>query len=187
MMDVDEWMKNFQDSDRLSRYFGLRLVEIDGSIDDLWLIVCIEAAWYCTSRGVESIRFSDLRERCDEALTLLTHGKRTNFGGTYQRILDNPRYGKFFDVRKHKGKRWTSIYPKIEAIQNEVRSKRLDNFGERVIFGRVPGRDKMLNEREVLEPPVSISDSVNAVVTRCPKSLWLLMIQSSPCALSASW
>lgn len=149
-------MENIQYSERLSCYDGLCLVELDGTIDDLWLIVCVEAAWYCTSRGVDSIRWLDLKSRCDDALNLLTGGKRTNFGGNYQRILENPRYSKYLEERKYKrsggSSRETYIYPNLEAIQKEVTNRRLDNInsGRKVLWSRTKD-DKQLCERKLVE------------------------------------
>ena len=157
-------MKNYEYSDRLSCYDGLRLAELDGSIDDLWLVVCIEAAWYCKLNDVDFIRFTPLKTRCNEILNLLTHGKRNDFGGTFERILDSPRWRNFLAVQRYKRKggstRETYIYPNIEAVQNEVTKKRLDNLehGRKVLTGRVPGIETLHIPRKVFEPPVSISE-----------------------------
>ena len=156
----------------LSCYDGLRLVELDGSIDDPWLIVAIEALQYCTLNGVKSIQFNRLRLRCDEALNVLTDGKRSNFGGTFGRILKNPRYRKYrkyFHVRKYgtKNKRATFVYPQITAIQDELGRRISDNIntGAKVLSARIPGRDKQVCERQIIEE-VPVSDRVDVVVTR---------------------
>lgn len=151
-----------------SCYDGLRLVELDGSIDDSWLIVAIEAFQYCTLNGVKSIKFNPLRVRCDEALNLLTDGKRSNLGGTFGRIVKNSRYRKYFHVRKYsKNKRATFVYPQITAIQDELGRRISDNIntGAKVLSARTPGRDKLVCERQIIEE-VPVSDRVDVVVTR---------------------
>ena len=121
-------------------YDGLRLVELDGTINDSWLIVCIEAALYCKLNGTDSVGFNRLRERCDEVINRLTVGKRNNLGGTYGRIIKNPSYRRYFDVHSNrtKGRKATHIYPHIQVIEDEVRKRIHDNIdsNKRVLWSR---------------------------------------------------
>ena len=166
----------------LQYYDGLSRKEL--AHDDSWLIVCIEAAWYCESYHRKSVRFNQLRKRCDYALNQKTDGERTEFGGTFASILNSRRCKKFFRVIKI-GKHETLIYPNIRLIQEEVKGRRLENFAsmDKQLLRYIDKTATVQMTRSIVEPPVQISDRADRIVTRGLDTLLLLLIRSSPCAL----
>lgn len=99
--------------------------------DDPWLIVCIEAAWYCKSRHVDYIRYYQLKTRSEKVLNRETNGARSDFGGSYASIFKSHRYEKFFSVKRDRRKNETRVYPNIPAIQNEIGYRKRENLDSR--------------------------------------------------------
>ncbi len=130
-----------------------------------WLIVIIEAALFCESRNERYIRFNDLRKKSNEALKSLTNNENTNLGGTFASIIYSDRCKKFFRVRvknKNNNRKETRIYPKILAIQNEVKNRKIENlnYGNDRL-ARIRNKfDIVHRRRPIVEPSVSVSDSL---------------------------
>jgi hypothetical protein len=134
---------------------------------DSWLIICIEAAWYCESYNQKSVRYSHLRARCDEVLNEKTNGARSDFGGSFDSFIHSIRGKRFLRVVKV-NKKETQIYPKTHAIQNEVKGRQSENFAsrDRKLF-RLVGPDTTLqHHKPVVEPPVLVSESLTRQVTK---------------------
>jgi hypothetical protein len=87
----------------------------------------IEAVWYCESTQEEFIRRARHKENCDRMLSKITKGRRSDFGGTYESIINNSRFEKFFHVTRaeNKKKKDTRIYLHIPEIKQLVESKKL--------------------------------------------------------------
>ena len=132
---------------------------------DYWLIVIIEAVSYCESHHEKYVRFSHLRKISNEALKRLTNNENTNLGGTFTSIIYSDRCKKFFRVRvknKNNNKKETRIYPKILAIQNEVKHRKIENlnYGNDRL-ARIRNKfDIVHRRRPIVEPSVSVSDSL---------------------------
>jgi hypothetical protein len=76
----------------------------------------------------------------------------------------------------------TRIVPRISLIEKELESrKREDSASQRIRF--VGPEDTITRNRSPPRDSVTISDSVDRVVTPGPTKLLLSIIQSSPCAL----
>jgi lipopolysaccharide export LptBFGC system permease protein LptF len=108
-----------------------------------WLIVVIEAAWYCESRHEKYIRYSRLKEKSNESLKRLTKGIKTDLGGTFNSIIHSDRCKNFLRIRivknENNNKKETWIYPKISAIQNEIKNRKIENLnngGDRLEYLR---------------------------------------------------
>lgn len=106
-------------------YNGLSVQELVHN--DSWLIVCIEAAWYCESRHDDYIRYNQLRTRCNEILNRETKGARSDFGGSFDSIINSHRCEKFLKVKRVNNKKETRIYPNVTAVQNETRCRKREN------------------------------------------------------------
>lgn len=129
--------------------------------NDYWLIVIIEAAWHCKSRDVDYIRFNQLKERSNEALSRITKGLRYSLGGTFESIINSDRCKRFLRVVKvsKKGKRETRIYPNISLIEKEIRGRQAENFDNKV-FRHAYKADPFPRTRAIIEPPVKVSESL---------------------------
>jgi hypothetical protein len=117
------------------------------------LIFMIEAASYCESTQERSIRRSHHKEYCDRMLSKITKGRRSDFGGTYESIINNPRFKRFFHVTRpeDKNKKDTRIYPHISEIKQLVESKKA---GKKHI--------RILNAGAIVHhPPQRLVDSVS--------------------------
>ena len=115
------------------------------------LIFMIEAVWYCESTQEEFIRRASHKENCDRMLSKVTKGRRSDFGGTYESIINNYRFEKFFHVTRaeNKKKRDTRIYPHIPEIKQLVESKKT---GKKHI--------RILNDGAIVHHPRRLVDSV---------------------------
>jgi hypothetical protein len=149
-----------------------------------WLIVAAELLWYCESRHADYVRYNQLKSSCNIVLNSVTDGDRSNFGGSFDSVINSSRYEKFWYVDRTI-KNETRILPNIPAIQNEIRGRKIEILNRRNnrVIRIINKVDIVEHRREVVEPPVSVSDRVERVVTRGPNTLLLLIIQSSPCAL----
>lgn len=146
-------------------YDGLSEQEL--AHNDSWLIVCIEAAWYCESYHKKNIRFSKLKERSNEVLARITRGERTDFGGSFASILNSDRGKTFFRV-KQVSKSKTLIFPKIQLIQKEVKGRQLVNSasGDKQLFRYIGKNDTVHLRRSIVDPPIAISERIDVEVTR---------------------
>lgn len=134
--------------------------------NDNWLIVCTEAAWHCGSRHEDYVRYNQLKTKCNEVLNLITKGARSDFGGSFDSIINSRRYEKFWDVVRV-NKNETRIYPNIPAIQNEVRCRKLENLnsGNKRLIRIINNFDTVHCNRSIIETP-AVSDRLDVVVTR---------------------
>jgi hypothetical protein len=154
---------------------------------DRWLVVCIEAAWYCESNGVKYIRFSQLKSRCSNLIKRSSKRTPTLSSSTLNSVLKSGRVKGLLKKRKRVGpkKNQTRIYPNIRRIQKVVQDRKSENLtlkDSKLLWYRGPG-DIVTKVRSPPRESVTISDRVDRIVTRGPNTLLLLMIQSSPCAL----
>jgi hypothetical protein len=138
-------------------YYGL-----NGSWLETWLVVINELAWYCEKYRKKYMRYNHLKANCNIALRQF---EKTDLGGgNYESIINSGRYKEFFRVKKvkSKGKRETRIYPKIQAIQREVKGRQAQNldYGNKRIIRIVHNIDTIHCPRPIVEPPVPISESL---------------------------
>jgi DNA mismatch repair ATPase MutS len=115
------------------------------------LIFMIESASYSESTQEEFIRRARHKENCDRMLSKITNGRRSDFGGTYESIINNSRFKKFFHVTRseNKNKKDTRIYPRISEIKQLVESKKT---GKKYI--------RILNDGAIVHhPPQLLMDS----------------------------
>jgi hypothetical protein len=131
-----------------------------------WLIVIIEAAWYCESRNKECIRFNPLKVKCNQAIKRLTKDQISGLAdGTFKSIIYSDRCKEFLRVEKVKNKNKTEtwIYPNISRIQEEIRSRKIENLdnGDERLARIVNKYDTIHRRRPILdEPSVQVSDSL---------------------------
>jgi coproporphyrinogen III oxidase-like Fe-S oxidoreductase len=132
-----------------------------------WLIVIIEAASYSESRDEKYIRFNRLKIKCNHAINGLTKGEIAGLGGgSFDSIIHSGRYKKFFTMKQVKVKSekgtWvleTRIYPHITEIQEEIKSRQvenLDNDDERL--ARIDNKHDIIHRRRPIldEPSIQI-------------------------------
>jgi hypothetical protein len=140
--------------------------------DDRWLIVIIEILDYYESFHKEYIRFNHLKVRCNQAIWTLGNklGKHEISipDGTFALIIHSGKYEKFFTVKQVKVKSkkgtWvtqTRIYPHIPEIQEEIKSKKIENLaGGEVSLSQINRKrgDKVDRVETIIEPSVEASD-----------------------------
>lgn len=149
----------------LQYYDGLSQKEL--AHDDSWLIVCIEAAWYCESYHRKSIRYSHLKARCNEVLNEKTNGERSDFGGSFDSFIHSSRGNRFLRVKKVNNKNETLIYPNIRLIQ-EVKGRRLENLASRnkQLLRYIGKTNTVHMTRSIVEPPILSSERIDVKVIR---------------------
>jgi hypothetical protein len=150
-------------AEHLQYYEGLNKIEL---AHHSWLIVLIEAAWYCESRHVSYIRYLDLKRRSDDALNTITNGERSEFGGgSFASILSSDRCKKFLCVDKV-GEKETRISPDIPLIQAEIKARKIENLdNHRGRFDYLyPG--ETANKHRKISESVKISDDVKVSVSK---------------------
>ncbi len=135
-----------------------------------WLIVIIEAAWYCESRREKYIQFNPLKVKCNEALKRLTRGEISSIpDGSFASIIHSGKYKKFFTVKpvevKSKKGTWiteTRIHPHIAEIQEEIKSRQMENLdnGNEMLVRIDNKLDRITRHRPIYEPHVQVSGSV---------------------------
>jgi hypothetical protein len=140
-------------------YVGLTKKEL--AHNDYWLIVIIEAAWYCESRNEDYIRRTQLKTGSDKSLNRITEGERSGFGGgAFASIINSRRCRRFLRVDKV-NKKETRIYPNIPLIQKGVKSRQAENLEARNKRLRVIGdTDTVHHPRSISEPSLLISESL---------------------------
>jgi hypothetical protein len=123
-------------------------------------------------------------------LSKITKGRRSDFGGTYESIIKNPCFEKFFYVIRpeNKNKKDTRIYPHISAIKQLVESKktgkkhiRILNKGAIVhhptqrLFDSVPVSESLTRQTtkvRAVSDSVQVSERLGVLVTRAnPKQV----------------
>lgn len=85
--------------------------------------------------------------------------EKHNFGGTYESIIKNPTFEKFFSVTrsKNKTKKNTQIRPNISAIKQEVEAKKA---GKSYIRFLREGDKVEKAPKSIFEPSVRTSESL---------------------------
>ncbi|HJT48211.1 MAG TPA: hypothetical protein VJ729_08495 [Nitrososphaeraceae archaeon] len=136
-----------------------------------WLIVIIEAAFHCESRHERYIRYNRLREKSNEALKRLTKGEKIDLGGTFDSIIRSARCKKFLCVRaiknKNDNRKETRIYPKVRAIQNEVKNRKTENLNhgdDRLV--RIRNKYDTVHRVRSLSDSAQVSEKIDVIVTR---------------------
>jgi len=127
----------------------------------------IEAAWYCESRHVNRIRYSELKKRSDEKLNEVTDGKQSEFGGQAFLLIINkysnsstPKKDRYLTRVKVKGNNVTWIYPNIPLIR-EVKRRQAESLKARNKRLRtIDNNDMVHHPRFIFEPPLVISESL---------------------------
>jgi hypothetical protein len=151
----------------LQYYEGLTKEEL--AHNDNWLIVIIEAAWYCDSNQEKYIRYNALKERCNKALNRITEGERSLGSGALASILKSRRCKRFLRIVKV-NKNEKRIYPNIPLIQKVVKARQTENYdappGARKVTRFIPKIDKVDRARSLPIESVSISDGLSMSVTR---------------------
>ena len=144
-------------------YDGLSDTEL---AQNTWLIVAAELLWYCESHHTLYIRYSQLRKRCDEVLNRVTDGDRPNFGGGFKSVIYSSRYEEFWYVDKTI-KNQTRICPKVLAIQNEIKGRKieiLNRRNNRVI--RILNQVDTIHRKRSATNSLSVSTGVRVRVKR---------------------
>ena len=143
------------------------------------LIVMIEAASYCETYEVKSIRYSPLKIRSNKMLNKITRGGKSDLGGNFGSIIKRlsdpsiPEKNRPFARQyiKIKGKREeTHFYPNIPVIQREVKRRQAENLesGNRR-FVSLGSTDSVLRRRYLIEKPVQTRDKVSMKVVRASR------------------
>jgi hypothetical protein len=138
--------------------------------NDRWLVVCIEAAWYCESYGVSYIRFYQLKTKSSDAIKRYTKGRSVLSSGSLDSILRSDRCEGFLRVKKGVGpkKNETRIYPNIPLILKVVQGKKLENLAlkvnKRLRF--IGPEDTLQRKRSIVEPYVQVSDGLSRQATK---------------------
>jgi hypothetical protein len=78
-------------------------------IYDRYLIFIIEAAYYCELNQTDHVKRARLKENCDKKLDELTKGVPSEFGGSFDSIMDSQRYEHLFHVTSGKQKKYTDL------------------------------------------------------------------------------
>ena len=93
-------------------------------------------------------------------------------GGTFDSIIHSDRCKKFFRVRtvknKNNNKNETRIYPKILAIQNEVKNRKIDNlnYGDDRLARTRNKFDRIDRSRPIVKPSIQISGYATRQTTK---------------------
>lgn len=98
-------------------------------LKDKRLLILRDCLWYCEGQKVKKIRFSELKKLCNEALSLISEGKQTDMGGSFNHLLT--RLESIGDTknrflrRERKSSKGSFIIPDIEKIRDLLESKGL--------------------------------------------------------------
>jgi hypothetical protein len=143
------------------------------------LIVMIEAALYCESYEVKSIRYSQLKIRSNEMLNKITRGRKSDLGGNFGSIIKTlsdpliPKKDRHLTRRhiKIKGKREeTHFYPNFPVIQREVKRSQAENIESgkwRLVS--ISKDDRVHRGRSLRVESVPISEMLGMSVTHASK------------------
>ena len=118
---------------------------------------------YCESHHEEYIQRARLKENCDRMLNKITNGERSDFGGSFESIINSRRYEKFFDVTRIKGKKDTRIYPNIPLIQKRV--KEMQTEGNKRVIRIIKNVDTVNCHRSIVDS-VPVSESLTRQTTK---------------------
>lgn len=139
------------------------------------LIIPFEAYWYCKQLKKKSLRFIEIKNVSNNALTEFTNGARTDFGGKnlHRHILRYEREGLF--RRKERGAKETVIEVIFDAIEEEAKRQQAKyefSEGNNLSLYRITkphtktSRDSINRWRGIIES-ITISDKVSdPIVTK---------------------
>src|SRR5918996_4655840 len=100
---------------------GYKFTDAD-LLNDKKLIIMLQAIGYCGEHNTGRIQYSILKRLCNEKLSELTHGKNTDFGGQFEKLLvtmsDAEDINKRFLSRERLSKKKSFIYPDIQKIES---------------------------------------------------------------------
>jgi hypothetical protein len=135
--------------------------------DDPVLVMAIEAASYCELYGKTRIRFSDLRNRTEDFLGIISNGNRPQFGGNFGKLVKRGCNRKLVS-REKVSKKEVWIYPHILAVQNETNAMRIEDSDLRNKQVRILSRNGKWNAEPepIIESIPSFLESVTFTVTR---------------------
>ena len=138
------------------------------------LIIPFEAYWYCKQLKKKSLRFIEIKNISNNALTEFTNGARTDFGGKnlHRHILRYEQEGLF--RRKERGAKETEIEVIFDAIEEEHKRQQAKydfSEGDNLSFYRIVKpptetcRDSINRWRGINES-IKIADAVAIKVTK---------------------
>lgn len=91
-------------------------------LNDKKLIIMLQAIQYCREHNIAKIQYSVLKRLCNERLSELTHGKTTDFGGQFEKLVvimyDMEDINKRFLSRQRLSKKKSFIYPDIQKMES---------------------------------------------------------------------
>ena len=96
------------------------------------LIILLESIKYCTKNKIDRIRYGQLKNRSNDKLTNLTHGKDTDMGGSFEKYIvefestDDPAK-RLVERQKIKHKE-SYIIPNIQGVRNYFEKRNLLNL-----------------------------------------------------------
>jgi hypothetical protein len=100
---------------------GYKFTDAD-LLNDKKLIIMLQAIGYCREHNTGGIQYSILKRLCNEKLSELTHGKSTDFGGQFEKLLKTMSgeedINKRFLSRERRSKKKSFIYPDIPKIES---------------------------------------------------------------------
>ena len=141
--------------------------EIDSN--DRWLVVCIEAASYCESYGLNHINFYQLKLKCSGVIERYTKGRSVLSSGSLDSILKSDRRKGLLRVRRKVGpkKDETRIYPNIPYIQRVVQGRKLENLakGSELFCNRRPN-EIVTKIRSPTGESVVVAEGIDRIVTK---------------------
>jgi hypothetical protein len=98
-------------------------------LNDKKLIIMLQAIRYCREPNTVRIQYSILKRLCNKKLSELTHGKITDFGGQFEKLLitmsGKEDINKKFLSRERLSKKKSFIYPDIQKMESYLVRTRL--------------------------------------------------------------
>lgn len=138
-----------------------RYIDNKTLLKDRKLIIFAESIRYCREKGEDCIRYSKLKELCDDKLANLTEGKE-DFGGGFEykigKITDklNPKHEQYM-IRDKRSNRVTNLYPNIPLMLSYLEKKRVNPD---------PSMNHTIEVRGIREEPIIIEEKLEAKVRR---------------------
>ena len=138
-------------------------------IDDSNLILLKEALTYSKLHKTEKMRYSKLRNLCDESIRELTRGGRTGLGGSFEACVKrlsntelDPSNRPFDRVRSEFTKKHSELYMRIDVIRNLLEKKKVSKF---------PSNKNIVTKRIIFDSPVrerdvNVSDQIQTIAFR---------------------
>ena len=98
-------------------------------LNDKKLIIMLQAIRYCREYNTRRIQYSILKRLCNTKLSELTHGKITDFGGQFEKLLVTMSgledINKKFLSRERLSKKKSFIYPDIQKMESYLLRTRI--------------------------------------------------------------